>query len=159
MLLNYPTGWQSSVLLPTSAVSRNQTGALEREFTLIEGQPHHKASGWRPAIQYSEPQVATHMSYSTVLPPKHNSRISFTLLLVLHPHIPALMFSFLLANRCSGPHNRPPTLFLRTAGNRGIDVQVTPPPQSHPKNYPVHRRQHLTSLGESVHNCSHLQVS
>lgn len=47
----------------------------------------HEVSGWRPVIPYSEPQVAMPMNSSalpySVLPPKYNSRISFTLLFIL----------------------------------------------------------------------------
>lgn len=53
-----------SVFVPSSAMSRIQT---ERKFTFTEA--YHKASGWRPAIQFSEPQVAMHMSFLSPLSP------------------------------------------------------------------------------------------
>lgn len=49
------------------------------------------------------------------------------------PHLQTRMFSFLLANQPTNLTNRPPRLFLRTAGDRDTYVQVTTL-QLHPKN-------------------------
>lgn len=106
-----------AILSPSALISYVQKlNGGSGEIIHTHWEPHHKASGWRLVIQYSEPQVAMQMSNSTTSP----------CFLYSHLHISALMFSFLLASQCSDPTttSRLPTLFLRTARNRDIYVQV-----------------------------------